>query len=138
MAGLLFSDYVLGILNLTHSIYVGLAVFGITLGLFPTKKTEDPDTLFRNRMTRFGTIWISMTMFIFVLIFSYMESVLLSIILILSSFLILGAIIAIYVYRIEKKQKISIKWRLYLTTILIILIIVWGILIAIMYITEVV
>ncbi|MBY8981456.1 MAG: hypothetical protein KGD57_00785, partial [Candidatus Lokiarchaeota archaeon] len=124
-------------LNILHSSLLGAALFGVLLGLLPTKRTDDIDIIFRTRMTRFGTVWISMTAFIFVFIISYVESILLRVIIILSSLLALGAIIAIYVYRIEKKQKISIKWRFYITTALIITVIIWGILIAILYFTEI-
>ena len=124
-------------LNTLHASLLGAAVFGILLGLLPARKTDDIDKIFRTRMTRLGTVWISMTAFIFVFIIPYIESFLLGLIIILSSLLALGAIFAIYIYRIEKKQKISIKWRFYITTILIITVIIWGILIAILYFTEV-
>jgi hypothetical protein len=45
--------------------------------------------------------------------------------------------LAIYIYRIEKKQKISIKWRFYTTIILITLTIIWALLLVIFYLTEV-
>jgi hypothetical protein len=110
----------------------GLAVFGLIVGLFPGKKNEDLDSIFRTRMTRFSTVWFGVTIFIFMIIIPVVDP-LIQVILTLSSFLILGLILAIYVWRIEKKQKISIKWRLYITVVLIILLIVWAILLIIVY-----
>ncbi len=124
-------------LNILQSSLLGAALFGVLLGLLPTKRTDDIDIIFRTRMTRFGTVWISMTAFILVFILPALESGLLGMIIVLSSLLALGAIVAIYVYRIEKKQKISIKWRFYITTTLIITVIIWAILIAILYFMEV-
>ena len=117
-----------------HAPLFGLAVFGLIIGLFPGTKTDDPDKIFRNRIIRFSTIWFGITIFIFMIIIPVIPNFmpnplsqsLFQTILILSSFLILGLILAIYVWRIEKKQRISIKWRLYITVILIILLIVWA------------
>jgi len=135
--GYVFSVYPIVLttpLNILHSSLLGAAVFGVLLGLLPTRRTDDIDIIFRTRMTRFGTVWISMTAFILVFILPYLEF-LLGMIIVLSSLLALGAIIALYIYRIEKKQKISIKWRLYIATALIIIVIIWGILIAIQLFT---
>jgi hypothetical protein len=74
---------------------------------------------------------------VFALILPYITSFLFGTILILSSIIVLGAILAIYIYRIEKKQKISIKWRFYTTIILIILAIIWALLLVIFYLFEV-
>jgi hypothetical protein len=140
LTGYVFSIYPIILttpLNTLHSSLLGAAVFGILLGLLPSRRSDDVDKVFRTRMTRFGTVWVSLTFFIYIFIIPYLESTLLGIIIILSSLLALGAIFAIYIYRIEKKQKISIKWRFYITTALIITVIVWGILIAILYFTEV-
>ncbi len=138
LIGYVFSVYPIVLptaLNVFHSSLLGAAIFGILLGLLPTRRTDDIDTIFRTRMTRFGTVWISMTAFIFVFILPYMEP-LLGLIIILSSLLALGAIVEVYIYRTEKKQKISIKWRFYLTTTLIIVVIIWFILLAILLFTE--
>jgi len=124
-------------LHYFHSSLLGAAVFGVLLGLLPTRRTDDTDKIFRTRMTRFGTVWISMTAFIFAFILPYLVSILLGVIIIISSLLALGAIIEVYVYTIEKKQKISIKWRFYITIALIITVIIWGILLAILIFTEV-
>jgi hypothetical protein len=89
-------------------------------------------------LKRFITLWVSFTVFIFTLIIPYyVTSLLLGIILILSSIILLGAIVAIYIYRIEKKQKISIKWRFYTTIILITLSIIWVLLVVISYFVEI-
>ncbi|MHA1878269.1 MAG: hypothetical protein ACTSXN_10670 [Promethearchaeota archaeon] len=137
IVGYVFSVYPIVLttpLNTLHSSLLGAALFGVLLGLLPTKRTDDIDIIFRTRMTRFGTVWISMTAFILVFILPSLE-LLLGMIIVLSSLLALGAIIALYIYRIEKKQKISIKWRLYIATALIIIVIIWGILIAVQLFT---
>ena len=135
--GILFSDMVLALLWWGHATLLGLATSGILISLIPPKKTEDVDIIFKNRMQRFITIWISFTVFVFALILPYLESILFGLILILSSIIILGAILAIYIYRIEKKQKISIKWRFYTTIVLITLTIMWALLLVVFYLTEV-
>ncbi|MCJ7647214.1 MAG: hypothetical protein MUP85_01245, partial [Candidatus Lokiarchaeota archaeon] len=73
--GYIFSVYPIILptpLNRLHSSLLGAAVFGVLLGLLPTRKTDDIDKIFRTRMTRFGTVWISMTAFIFVFIIPYL------------------------------------------------------------------
>jgi len=140
IVGELFSDIVLGLLRWDHAALSGLATSGILISLLPVKKTDDIDQVFKQRMQRFITLWISFTVFVFALILPYIESesIIFGIILILSSIIILGAILAIYIYRIEKKQKISIKWRFYTTILLIILTIIWVVLLVILYLTEIV
>ncbi|NVM16370.1 MAG: hypothetical protein HWN80_01540 [Candidatus Lokiarchaeota archaeon] len=135
--GIVFSDIVLGLLGWEHATLLALASSGIFISLLPPKKTDDIDQIFRVRMQRFITLWISFTVFVFALILPYITSFLFGIILILSSIIILGAILAVYIYRIEKKQKISIKWRFYTTIILIILFITWVLLFVIFYLVEV-
>jgi len=136
--GIVFSDIVLGLLRWDHATLAALAASGILISLLPSKKTDDIDQIFKNRMQRFITLWISFTVFVFTLILPYyVTSFLFSIILILSSIILLGAIVAIYIYRIEKKQKISIKWRFYTTIILIILAIIWVLLIVVFLLFEV-
>ena len=138
LVGELFSNIVLGLLRWDHAALLGLATAGILISLLPTKKTDDLDQAFRQRMQRFITLWISFTIFVFALILPYITSIIFGIILILSSIIILGAILAIYIYRIEKKQKISIKWRFYTTILLIILTIIWVLLLVVLYFTEIV
>ncbi|MHA1459775.1 MAG: hypothetical protein ACTSQR_08960 [Promethearchaeota archaeon] len=138
IVGVLFSDIVLGLLRGDHASLLGLATSGILISFLPTKKTDDLDQVFRQRMQRFITLWISFTIFVFALLLPYLTSIIFGIILILSSIIILGAILAIYIYRIEKKQKISIKWRFYTTILLIIITIIWVLLVIVLYFTEIV
>ncbi len=135
--GILFSDIILGLLNPLHSFLLTFAVFGILYGLIPGKKTEDLDEIFEQKMKRFIIIWISTSLFIYILILPYIESFIYSLILMTSSILGLGAILLIFIYRKEKKKKISIKWRFYTTIVSISLVIFWVILILIWYFTEV-
>jgi hypothetical protein len=138
IVGITFSE--IGLLPLLiwyHATLLALATSGILISLIPPKKTDDLDIVFKKRMQRFITLWVSFTFFVFALILPYITSFLFALILILSSIIILGAILAIYIYRIEKKQKISIKWRFYTTIILITLTIIWALLLVIFYLTEV-
>ena len=138
MVGITFSEIgLLPLLRWDHATLLALANSGIFISLLPPKKTDDIDKIFKNRMQRFITLWISFTVFMFALILPYIDSFLFGIILILSSIIILGAILAVYIYRIEKKQKISIKWRFYTTIILIILAIIWALLLVIFYLAEI-
>jgi len=141
IVGITFSEIsffiFLRLLRWDHATLLALATSGILFSLLPPKKTDDIDQIFKNRMQRFITLWISFTVFVFALIIPYIEVFLLGIILILSSIIILGAILEIYIYRIEKKQKISIKWRFYTTIILIILAVLWAVLIVILYVFEI-
>ena len=138
IVGITFSEIGLWpLLRWDHATLLAPATSGIFISLIPPKKTDDLDIVFRKRMQRFITLWVSFTAFVFVLILPYITSFLFGIILILSSIIILGAILAIYIYRIEKKQKISIKWRFYTTIILITLTIIWALLLVIFYLTEV-
>ena len=137
LVGLTFSEFGLGLLDIFYSVLLTLAIFGMLFGLIPSKKVSEPDDVFEQKMKRFITIWISTSLFIYVLLLPYIESFLYSLILMTSSILGLSAIVLIFIYRKEKKQKISIKWRFYATTISIILVIVWIILIVLWYFTEV-
>jgi hypothetical protein len=138
IVGILFSNIVLRLLRWDHAALLGGAIAGILISFLPTKKTDDVDQVFKQRMQRFITLWICFTVIVLLLILPYITSILFGIILIISSIIILGAILAIYIYRIEKKQKISIKWRFYTTIMLIILAIIWGILLIVLYLTEIV
>ena len=137
LVGVFFSDVFLGLLNIYYSVLLALAIFGIFYGLIPGKKATDSDEIFEQKMKRFITIWISTSLFIYVLILPYIESFIYSLILMTSSILGLGAILLIFIYRKEKRQKISIKWRFYTTIVSILLVIVWVALIIIWYFTEV-
>jgi hypothetical protein len=138
IVGVLFSNIVLGLLRWDHASLSGLATSGILISFLPNKKIDDVDLIFRQRMQRFITIWISFTIFVFALLLPYLTSIIFGIILILSSIIILGAILAVYIYRIEKKQKISIKWRFYTTILLITLTIIWVLLVIVLYFTEII
>ncbi|MBY9014257.1 MAG: hypothetical protein KGD68_01055 [Candidatus Lokiarchaeota archaeon] len=138
IVGILFSNIVLGLLRWDHASLLGGATAGILILLLPFAKTDDVDQVFKQRMQRFIGLWICFTIFVFALILPYLTSIIFGIILILSSIIILGAILAIYIYRIEKKQKISIKWRFYTTIILIVLTVIWTILLVVLYLTEIV
>jgi len=139
--GIIFSEISLFIflrlLRWDHATLLALATSGILISLLPPKKTDDKDQIFKNRMQRFITLWVSFTIFVFALILPSMEVFLFGIILILSSIIILGAILEIYIFRIEKKQKISIKWRFYTTSILIIFAVLWAVLLIILYVVEI-
>ncbi|MCK4383480.1 MAG: hypothetical protein KAW66_09330, partial [Candidatus Lokiarchaeota archaeon] len=102
IVGIVFSDIVLNLLRWDHATLLGLASSGILISLLPPKKTEDIDQIFKNRMQRFITLWISFTIFVFALILPYITSFIFATIMILLSIITLGAIIAIYIYRIEK------------------------------------
>jgi len=130
----IFLPVALSVINPPHAPLFGLAVFGLIVGLFPGTKSEDPDIIFRTRMIRFSTVWFGITIVIVTLILPIIsDDIILQAFFVLSSFVILGLILAIYVWRIEKKQKISIKWRFYITITLIVMLVIWGILIFMLY-----
>jgi hypothetical protein len=136
-SGVLFSDIVLGLLQSYHPYLLAVAVFGIFYGLIPSKRAKEPDEIFEEKMKRFITAWLGMTGFIFALILPYIRSVLYSIVLIFPPILGLGAISLIFIYRKEKREKISIKWRFYTTGISIALFIIWIVILLIWYFFEV-
>jgi hypothetical protein len=143
ITGVLFSEElniipILGLLRWDHATLLGIAISGILISLLPSEETDDMDLAFKRRMQRFITIWISFTILIFAWILPLLTSIIFGIILVLSSIIILGAILAIYIYRIEKKQKISIKWRFYTTILLITLTVIWVILLVFLYFTEII
>jgi len=147
ITGVLFSEElniipILGLLRWDHATLLGIGTAGILISFIPSEKTDDLDQVFRQRMQRFITIWISFTMLIFAWILPELikaeAPIIFIIILILSSIIILGAILAVYIYRIEKKQKISIKWRFYTTILLITLTIIWVLLVIVLYFTEII
>ncbi|MFX1357682.1 MAG: hypothetical protein ACFFA8_10375 [Promethearchaeota archaeon] len=135
--GILFSDIMLGLLHSYYPYLLAVAVFGIFFGLIPSKRAKEPDEIFEEKMKRFITAWLGMTGFIFALILPYIKSVLYQFVLILPPILGLGAITLIFIYRKEKKEKISIKWRFYTTFISITLFIIWIIVLIVWYFFEV-
>ena len=135
--GVLFSDLILAILNPFHATLLGMAVFGILFGIIPSGKAETVDEAFNQKMKRFITIWVSLTGFVVVLILPYIESVIFSIFLVISSVLGLSAILLIYLYRKEKKEKFSVRWRFYTTIASIVLAVIWVALLLLFYFLEV-
>lgn len=135
MAGILFSDIILHILNPYHSLLLAFAIFGLLYGILPSEKTEDYDEIFKHKMTRFITLWVGMTAFIFLFILPYLESVLFSFFLLLLSILGLGAIILIYLYRLEEKERISILWRFYTLITFFIILGIEAVIIVFLYIS---
>ncbi len=111
--GILFSDLVWHYLNPFHSILLALAIFGISYGTIPGVKSTDIDEIFREKMKRFITIWISITAFISAIILPYIVSIVLIFFLVILSILGLGAILLIFIYRLEEAERVSIKWRFY-------------------------
>jgi len=111
--GILFSDLIWKHLNPFHSILLALAIFGLSYGTIPGVKSTDIDEIFREKMKKFITIWISITLFILVLILPFIESPLFTFFLIILSILGLGAILLLFIYRLEEKERVSIKWRFY-------------------------
>ena len=112
-SGILFSDLMLHILNPYYSSLLVLAISGLSYGIIPAQKSEDLDEIFREKMKRFIIIWISITLFILLLILPYIESIVFTFFLIILSILGLGAIILLFIYRLEEKERVSIKWRFY-------------------------
>ena len=101
--------------GLQISILSGLGAYGMLNAIIPSKKTEDYDEIFKQRMTRFISGWIGMTAFIFIFILPFLagETPLLPFSILLGLLLMLGAIILLYLYRLEEKARISILWRFY-------------------------
>ena len=134
ITGVLFSDLILHILNPFHSLLLALAIFGLLFGILPSKKSEDYDEVFKEKMTRFITLWIGVTAFIFLFVLPYIESILLSIFLLLLSILGLGAIILIYLYRLEEKERLSIKWRFWTLIIFFIILAIEIIVVVLLFV----
>jgi len=144
MTGFIFSDFVLAVLSLYHSILLALATFGITYAFtdylwyhFYVKNLEDLKQIFRHKLKIFIIIWISFSSFIFALILPYVTSVLYSLFLILTPLWGLGSILIWVVNRKEAKQKISVKTRFFITLSTIILFIIWVAVILIWFFFEV-
>ncbi|MFX1302635.1 MAG: hypothetical protein ACFE9X_04670 [Promethearchaeota archaeon] len=110
---------------LVHSIVLVFPIFGILYSIMPSKKSEDADLMFRRRMLRLIISWGS----IIVLLFAFITWVW-YIFTIWISIWIMGAILLPYISFKEKRENISIKWRFYTLIILIILLVLFGILLA--------
>lgn len=144
MMGFIFSEFVLGILNLYHSILLAIASFGIIYAFtdylwyfFYVKKLGDVRQIFRQKLKIFIIIWISFSVFIFTLILPYVGSVLYSLFLILIPFWGLGSILIWVVNRKEAKQKISVKTRFFITLSTIVIFVIWVTVILIWYFFEI-
>jgi len=113
--GILSSDLILHILNPYHSSLLAIAISGLSYGIIPSLKSEDLDEIFREKMKRFITIWISITIFILLIIVpvTLNISLIFTFFLIILSILGLGAILLLFIYRLEERQRVSIKWRFY-------------------------
>ena len=134
--GILFSDLILRLLNPFHSILLALAIFGLSYGIIPAGRLEDIDEIFKQKMQRFIIIWISITLFILVLILPYITSVLFSFFLIILSILGLGAILLLFIYRLEEKERVSIKWRFYTLIFFFILLGIEVLIVVLLYVFE--
>ncbi|MFX1354595.1 MAG: hypothetical protein ACFFGP_11580 [Promethearchaeota archaeon] len=144
MTGFIFSEFVLAILDLYHSILLALATFGITYAFtdylwyhFYIKNLEDLKQIFRHKLKIFIIIWISFSSFIFALILPYVNSVLYQLFLILIPLWGLGSILIWVVNRKEAKEKISVKTRFSITLSTIVLFIIWIAIILIWFFFEV-
>jgi hypothetical protein len=108
-------------LNLVSSLLVGfgIVVFLIYFVIAQIFKNLNPNLLLKYRIIYLSSIWAG-TLGI---IFNYigMGFYLLALFL---SLTILGAIFLPYIYYLEKKEGISIKWRFYLTLFFIIILII--------------
>jgi hypothetical protein len=113
ITGILFSDLIFHVLNPYYSILLALSIFGLSYGTIPGVKSTDIDEIFKEKMKRFITLWISITAFISILILPFIESIIFTFFLILLSILGLGAILLLFIYRLEEKERVSIKWRFY-------------------------
>lgn len=134
--GILFSDLILKRLNLFHSILLALAIFGLSYGTIPGVKSTDIDVIFKEKMKKFITILVSITAFILVIILPFIKSPLFTLFLIMLSILGFGAIILIYLYRLEEKERVSIKWRFYTLIFFFILLGIEILIVVLLYVFE--
>lgn len=133
--GILFSDLVWQRLNPFHSILLALAIFGLSYGIIPSQKSEDLDEIFREKMKKFIILWISVTAFILVLIIPFMEP-LFTLFLVILSILGLGAILLLFIYRLEERERVSIKWRFYTLIFFFILLGIEILIVVLLYVFE--
>jgi hypothetical protein len=134
--GILFSDLILHILNPYHSVLLALAISGLSYGIIPAQKYEDLDEIFREKMKKFITIWISITLFILLLILPYIESIIFTFFLIILSILGLGAILLLFIYRLEERERVSIKLRFYTLIFFFILLGIEILIVVLLYVFE--
>jgi hypothetical protein len=97
------------------------AIFGLLYLVIPSKKTEEPDIIFKRRILRLSVGWGSAISLLFIVITPvwYIFTVLISI-------GVVGTITLVYLGRKEEREKISIKWRFYTLLILFILLIIFA------------
>ena len=99
-----------------------LGLFGLLTLFLPSKKTEDVDIIFKHRMRKLITSWITVITILFLFI-----SFIWYIITFWISIWILGIILIPYVIYKERRDKISVKWRFYTLIIIFTAIIIVGI-----------
>ena len=120
--GILLSPLQLNYLNWYHSVFVMLGLFGLLSLFLPSKKTEDVDLIFKHRMRKLITSWIT----VIAILFLFIDSVW-YIIAFWISIWIMGIILLPYVIYKERKDNISVKWRFYTLIIILTAIILVGI-----------
>ena len=121
--GLLLSPLFLNYLNWYHSILVIFAMFGLLYLVIPSKKSEDPDIIFKRRLIRLTVGWgsVIIVLFMFITPIWYIFTVFISI-------AVIGTITLVYMGRKEEREKLSIKWRFYTLITLFIAFIAFGVL----------
>ncbi len=121
-SGILLSPLQLNYLNWYHSVFVILGLFGLLSLFLPSKKTEDVDLIFKHRMRKLITSWITVIAILFLFITPnwYIFTLWISI-------WIMGAILLPYVIYKERKDNISVKWRFYTLIIILTAIFLVGI-----------
>ena len=121
--GLFLSPLQLNYLNWYHSIFVILGIFGMLSLVLPSKKSEDVDLMFKHRMQKLITSWVTVIAILFLFIDPHFYIIALWI-----SIWIFGiAILLPYIIYKEKKENISVKWRFYSLIIIFIGIVLVGI-----------
>jgi len=121
--GLLLSPLFLNYLNWYHSILLIFAIFGLLYLVIPSKKSKDPDIIFKRRMIRLTVGWGSViaVLFMFITPIWYIFTAFISI-------AVIGTITLVYMGRKEEREKLSIKWRFYTLITLFIAFITFGVL----------
>jgi hypothetical protein len=122
LLGVLLSPLQFNYLNWYHSIFVMLGLFGLLTLVLPSKKTKDVDLMFKHRMRKLITSWVTVIaiLFLFIDFIWYIIAFWISI-------WILGIILIPYVIYKERRDKISVKWRFYTLIIIFTAIIIVGI-----------
>jgi len=110
------------VLNLAwyHGLFITIAIFVVLVYyISPAREEQDPQKQFRWKILLYGITWFSLTIVLLIFI-SYIPptistsfNILVLIFILLMSTVIFGAIILVYIYRLEKLGKLSVKWRFY-------------------------